>query len=445
VTGATIELVPIGMIRPHPSNPRIHATADEPLVESIRKVGLIDALLCVPDPDESDGAGVLVIDGHRRFDGCQKAGLQLVPCRVRDDLVTEAQQVEVMAITGLQKENLSPVEEAQAYEQLTLLGMDEAAIAASTGFSQRRVKARLRLTGLSTETRQRVHAGDATLTDVETMFEFADDPAATAELEEAIGTTNFQQRVHALRSRQQRLARRAELIEEYEAAGAVRAEQVAGGAGAVVLAADEERTERRARGMHMFPTELRSPAEHDGCLAYVVPESEWHEPYLICVDNTRHPAPATPVAPQPGESDWERRRAEREEREARFAAASAARRDWLAEHLSGLFPARGNKPLAALATVMLPLVDEDHDPADVHTASTTKVLAAFSGWLTGEVATSGLDRQAQWVGDADEALAVLAVWDWLTGAGYQLSDVDREQRTLMETRLAELTADEEAS
>lgn len=449
-----LAIVPIDQLRPHPANPRRVAVADEALVASIASVGLIDRLLIAPDPVDPDT--YLVLDGHRRLDGCRKAMVSGVPCRVRDDLVTVTQQLEVMILTGLQKELLTPVEEAAAYEQLVLGGMDVDSIAAATGYSARRIQQRMRLNALTDEARDHVHAGDATLTDVELLLEFVDDPDATARLEKSLGTPNYQLQV----ATERRVRRRRE---EQEPAAA---ELLA--AGAIDLLRDF-RFDTRA--LATFPEPFTDPAQHDGCLGFK--RQEWAAGLdLYCIDVDRHdlPKPSAPLTRV--DSEWERRRAEREARVERFAVAHTTRVRWLVEHYAAMFPTRTHQPLAAAARALLPAVIVGETVADEITIATalgheaatydvaeraltdtavalpiakpTQVLAAFA-CLLAAVTADQLNIQAEYVDERADTLRVLALWDWLTSAGYQLSDVDREQRTLIELRDSELAEDEAAS
>lgn len=461
--------VPLADIHVHPANPRRNAVADDAMVESIKQLDLLQPVTIAPAPD---GDGWTLIDGHRRLDGAECAGLPDVPVHVRADLVTEAQQIEAMAVTGLQHENLSPVEEAAAYEQLALLGMDAAAISEATGFSVARVKRRLDLNVLSEDAKNTLHAGDATLADVEALMEFADDPEISASLEEALGTANFAHTVQLARRRRERAERVATTIREWEAAGAVRVTMVPGAAGKVVVAGDERGEERRAYGLYNFPEALRDPAAHDGCLGWEIGDYEWAEPRRLCFNPARHAEHTDTEADARRaheESEWEARRAEREAKLEQARAAHATRIAWLVDHFTGMFPTKSHQPLAAAAKAVLPLlVVDDREALDSTTLLTalgvtvdqqsyqaqidakaayvvdlpdrkpTAVLAVFAQYLAALVADQ-FQSEPGYLDEVNDVLQQLALWDWIKAAGYTLSDADRELRTRCEIRLTEVT------
>ncbi|MCR1785355.1 ParB/RepB/Spo0J family partition protein [Nocardioides carbamazepini] len=462
--------VPIEKIRIHPDNPRIGAAADDEMVESLRTLGLIDRLLLVPDPDNADDPEHgLLIDGHRRLDGCQRAGMTQVDVRFRDDLITQAQQIEVMAITGLQKKNLSPVEEARAYEQLQLIGYDEAAIAQSLGFSRARVKQRMRLTGLSQKAQHTVHLGQATLGDVEAFTEFADDPAALAQLEEHIGTDDYRMKVNQLRARRERIAKYAAIVTAFEEQGYKPVKSLLDNANLDAW---------QWRG-----TPLSIPEGHDGCLGYVDygPDS-YAEPRLMCEDPARHreSADVDPAAEAAAQAEREAQAAAHAQRQEALDAARAARRDWLFDHYVSLFPVKGNDKLIAAIRASLPSsetswrlsarevltaleVDLPEDVpsrgeyalvapalAEAATRTPAKVLRGFAR-LTASVTADQVDEEPSEFDEPEALAAQLAIWAWLSEAGYPMSTVDTELRDTAQQLLNaanetdEDTCDDEAS
>lgn len=113
VTGGVLE-VSLAAVESNPHQPRTQFD-DESLGElaaSIRAVGVLQPLLVRRTP-----AGTYqLIAGERRLKAAQRAGLSLVPVIVRD--ATDADSAEQALIENLHREDLGPLEEAAAYQQL---------------------------------------------------------------------------------------------------------------------------------------------------------------------------------------------------------------------------------------------------------------------------------------------------------------------------------------
>lgn len=111
-----IRAIAITEIDRNPDQPRRTFDADalQQLADSIREAGVLQPLLVV----ERDGR-FRIVAGERRFRAARLAGLDTVPCLVRD--LSETEQMEIALIENLQREDLNPLEEAQAIRAL----MDE--------------------------------------------------------------------------------------------------------------------------------------------------------------------------------------------------------------------------------------------------------------------------------------------------------------------------------
>ena len=201
LTGSLPRLVqiPIGELHPHPQNPRRDLGVLDELAESIKAAGIRQPLTVVPhDAVKGHGnkSGYLIVIGHRRAAAAQLAGLAAVPAIV-DESLTAAQQLELMLVENIQRADLSAVEEADGYQGLLDLGLDEAAIAAKTGRSKATVHARLQLVGLPKPAREKVHAHQATLDDAMLLAKTLEDKKIAArldvveELNEGLGRPNF--------------------------------------------------------------------------------------------------------------------------------------------------------------------------------------------------------------------------------------------------------------
>lgn len=146
------------LIGPHARNVRRDLGDLTELSASIAAQGLLQPLVVAPEGDE-----YVLIAGHRRHAAAAKAGVTSLPCIVRTDLDTPAKVIAAMLTENLQRTDLTVMEEADAYAQLELLGVKEAAIVKTTGRSRKTVHERLLLASLPTERREQYESGTLTL------------------------------------------------------------------------------------------------------------------------------------------------------------------------------------------------------------------------------------------------------------------------------------------
>src|SRR5690606_20388824 len=111
--------VPIESLSPNPYQPRRHFDEDAiaDLVASIKGHGVLQPLLVRRKPGASDRYEIIA--GERRWRAAQKARLHVVPVVVRD--FTDRDALEVAIIENIQRQDLTPIEEARGYKRL----MDE--------------------------------------------------------------------------------------------------------------------------------------------------------------------------------------------------------------------------------------------------------------------------------------------------------------------------------
>ena len=124
----SIRELPVGDIDPNPDQPRQSFSEESiaSLTQSIRDQGVLQPLLVSPA-----GGRWRLIAGERRWRAAREAGLERVPCLVRE--LSLPQQMEVALIENLQREDLNPVETAQGIRAL----MDQC------GYTQEEAAARL--------------------------------------------------------------------------------------------------------------------------------------------------------------------------------------------------------------------------------------------------------------------------------------------------------------
>lgn len=114
--GSGVLTVPVEKIVPNPRQPRSHfdPAALEELALSIRAHGIIQPLLV---SRAENGAGYILIAGERRWQASKLAGLAEVPVIVRQ--TTDLERLELALIENVQRADLNPLEEANAYRQLS--------------------------------------------------------------------------------------------------------------------------------------------------------------------------------------------------------------------------------------------------------------------------------------------------------------------------------------
>jgi ParB/RepB/Spo0J family partition protein len=428
--------IPISKIKPHPHNVRRDAVADQELIDSVAEQGILQPIGVVPD-----GAKYLLIAGHRRLAAAKGAKLKTVPAIVHEHLVTEAQQIEAMLVENGRRVDLTAMEEAEGYEQLELLGVDVAAIAAKTGRAATTVKQRLKLTTLPDRAKTAVHAGQVTLDQAADLARLAKHPKKMALVEKALGTHNFSWK---LQEQLQRVATEnswAQQIREYKKRGLEQVQKPKGGwdasAGPVLVGWQHSRDRADAYFVH--------PDGHPELVVTTLATRE-------LTDEERTAA-----------VERERLDAEHAAAQAAHAAAETARfkfvmdlaPQWtipkpflelVAANLAVQLQSYGRpglNRLVELSGVQLRRTDDygiDYGIApQIRALSATTLTRLVLAFML--VSTEQLLESTQRWGGRDNIAAhdtALAHLDWFETAGYQLPDIELEWRTNTEARRDEL-------
>lgn len=178
----------LAQIVPHPRNVRHELTDLAALAASIKQDGILQPLVVAP----GDTAGTFVlIAGHRRHAAAGKAGLKELPCLVRDDLTDKADQLQAMLTENLQRSNLNPIEEGDAFQELLDLGIKPAILAKRTGRTAKLIRARVKIASAPEELRNRVIAREVTLDEALILEGFTKYPEVYDQLAQYIGTANW--------------------------------------------------------------------------------------------------------------------------------------------------------------------------------------------------------------------------------------------------------------
>ncbi len=142
--GERVQQVPLTSIVPSPLQPRreFEREALEELVDSIRQRGIIQPLIVRPVEGQFE-----LIAGERRWRAAKEVGLSEAPVIVRQ--ATDLEVLELSLIENLQRADLNPIEEAQAYARLAEeFGMRQEDIAQKVGKSRTSVANAMRLLDL---------------------------------------------------------------------------------------------------------------------------------------------------------------------------------------------------------------------------------------------------------------------------------------------------------
>ena len=143
----SVEEIELTAIRPNPYQPRrtFDEAALQELAASIKESGVFQPIILrQPDPDLNRYE---IIAGERRFRASKLAGKTTIPAIVRT--MSDSQMMEVAVLENLQREDLTPLEEAQAYQSLMdRLQLTQAQVAEKLGKSRPYIANYLRLLGL---------------------------------------------------------------------------------------------------------------------------------------------------------------------------------------------------------------------------------------------------------------------------------------------------------
>lgn len=152
---APMEL-PIDRIFPGPSRLRAGMNQERlrELADSIAHLGVVQPIIVRP----SDDGNYQLVAGQRRWEACRSLGLTTIPAVVRASSDLEAAAVAL--IENVQRENLNPLEEAQAYHRLVeVYGLTQEEVARQVGKSRPLVGNTIRLLALPVPVKEMVADG----------------------------------------------------------------------------------------------------------------------------------------------------------------------------------------------------------------------------------------------------------------------------------------------
>ncbi|MEO8041237.1 MAG: ParB/RepB/Spo0J family partition protein, partial [Acidobacteriota bacterium] len=141
--------IDIDLIQPNPEQPRTRFTesALDELAQSIAANGVVQPIVV-----RRRGERYEIVAGERRWRAAQRAGLRKIPAAVRD--VSDDKLLELALIENIQRQELNPIEEANAFRKLIdKMGFTQEALATSVGKDRTLIATSLRLLKLPEDIR----------------------------------------------------------------------------------------------------------------------------------------------------------------------------------------------------------------------------------------------------------------------------------------------------
>ncbi|MEG2503591.1 MAG: ParB/RepB/Spo0J family partition protein [Carnobacterium sp.] len=184
-----IEYLNIEKLKSHPNNPRKDLGDLTELADSIKENGVLQNLTV---NDNDDGTYTVVI-GHRRLAALKMLEIETAPCVVRK--MDEATQVSMMLLENMQRNDLTPYEQAQGFQMCLDFGMDEELLKKKTGFSKTTIKHRLNLLKLNQDKFLKGVEKGATLQDYIDLEKIEDEKVKDKILD-YIGTNDFRYKLN---------------------------------------------------------------------------------------------------------------------------------------------------------------------------------------------------------------------------------------------------------
>lgn len=155
----TVEKISLKEIKVNPFQPRkiFDEAAMNELAESIKEHGVLQPIIV-----RRKGKSFEIVVGERRFRGSKIAGLTEIPVVIRE--LTDQQMMEIAILENLQREDLTPIEEAEAYQNLMeSLNLTQEQLAFRLGKSRPHIANHIRLLSLPELVRGHISAGNLSM------------------------------------------------------------------------------------------------------------------------------------------------------------------------------------------------------------------------------------------------------------------------------------------
>jgi ParB family chromosome partitioning protein len=202
--------VEIDELRPNPLQPRMKFDdkSIEELGQSIKETGIVQPVLVTPEEDHYK-----IIVGERRWRAAQKAGLRKVPVLIRN--IPREKQLEISLIENIHREELNPLEIAQAYQRLIEeTGATQQELAEKVGKDRTSVTNYLRLLKLPAEVQDRINDGTLSMGHARALLALEDAAgqlfACRQVVDKSLSVRNTEKLVNRLKERAPRTQRHLE-------------------------------------------------------------------------------------------------------------------------------------------------------------------------------------------------------------------------------------------
>ena len=448
--GTAVE-VSVDLIDPSPENPRSDLGDLKGLAGSIKEMGVLQPLMVRPDGDRYQ-----LIYGHRRLAAAKLAKRTTVPVFFAGE-EDQLRDHETRLVENLHREDLSPLDEARAYQQLLALGVanGQRGLAKRIEVPQTRISRRLALLQLPAEVQEQLDSERITLNDATALTKLNDDPERLARaLKDASAGGGIEKAVTREVNAAKKDAELQTKLDELRAAG--------------VSVIEDAQPYSDEDGPVPLTWLLSVDAEEHGqSNCHAATTNRWGEIVLLCVNPQAHRNTEAAEADQADDgvdqalveqrareraeqrAEWEARRQARAERRS-FAAslvtkgnpadgAALAVHQWLA----GSFLSVDDEAVAELLGLS-PDTYNGKDAVDAVRAFTAKgprnaQRAVYA--IAVALAEGSLGDGDTYYESGNDFLRQQAYFHHLVAAGYQLSRFDREELDEINQALADLEAE----
>jgi ParB family transcriptional regulator, chromosome partitioning protein len=329
------------------------------LADSIDAQGLVEPLVVHAHPD-TPGKFVLIA-GHRRHAAAALLNpIPPMPALIRAPFETRAALLAAMLTENGHREDLSAIEEANAFEQMAAEGLSDADIGLMVAAPTRRVKDRRKLLALAPTEQELLHEGQLTLEAAAAFIEFADDPSTQEDLRRHVaghdGYRDLKWIVSRGKTRRENASKQAAVRKELQAAGRTVVDESPGW--------NYRLSALRGEGAPRTPDEHdKTSCKHLVAALYGDGQTDWY-----CMDPTEHGSPMVGQTDAVEEVDeiernkrLEAQRVAREELEEMHRTAEIARRAYLRSFVVGQVRLEPAMTQAVAGFVAVALSEESPD------------------------------------------------------------------------------------